>query len=239
MMTSRREFLGGAAAMLLSHKSIANSWLTASYANSVVLFQGDSVTDNYHDKKITLANDQRALGAGYPYLVAAAELRSHPEGLSFFNRGISGNKIPDLEARWQTDTLDLKPNVLSVLIGVNDFWHTMLNGYAGTLADYETRYGALLERTRSALPGIRLVVIEPVALRGKFVDDRWYPAFAAYQAAARRVARAAHATFVPLQRAFDEAARHGGPQAWLFDGVHPTPAGHALIAERWRHAVKL
>jgi lysophospholipase L1-like esterase len=239
-MTSRREFLGSAAAILLSSPRFTQSWLNAAYASSVVLFQGDSVTDNYHDKKIILANDQRALGAGYPYLIAAAELRGHPErGLSFFNRGVSGNKIPDLEARWQTDTLDLKPNVLSVLIGVNDFWHTMLNGYSATLADYEARYLALLERTRSALPGIRLVVIEPVALRGKFVDDRWYPAFAGYQAAAKRVARASGAIFIPLQDYFDQAARHGGTQPWLFDGIHPTPAGHAIIAERWRRAVKL
>jgi lysophospholipase L1-like esterase len=142
-------------------------------------------------------------------------------------------------ARWQADTLDLKPDVLSLLIGVNDFWHTMLNGYAGTLQDYENGYVALLEQTRQALPNVKLVVMEPFALRGKFVDDRWYPAFSRYQAAANRAAQRMKATFVPLQKHFDEHARRTGPAYWAADGIHPTPAGHALIAERWLKAVDL
>jgi lysophospholipase L1-like esterase len=233
---TRRDFLRSATGALL----VARAPWPFSAASHVVLFQGDSVTDNYRNKTIVLANDQRALGAGYPFLIASAELRAHPDrDLAFYNRGVSGNKIPDLQARWQTDTLDLKPNVLSVLIGVNDFWHTMLNGYTGTLASYESSYVTLLEQTKSALPSVWLIVMEPAALRGKFVDDKWYPAFAGYQAAAKRVAQKVGATFVPLQHAFDEAAARTKPEDWLFDGVHPTPAGHALIAERWHKVIDI
>lgn len=206
----------------------------------VILFQGDSVTDNSRERNITTANDTRELGSGYPLFVAAAEMRAHPHrDLRFYNRGVSGNKLPDLEARWQADTLDLKPDVLSVLIGVNDFWHTMSVGYKGTLADYEARYSALLQRTRDALPDVRFVVMEPFAHRGRFVDDRWYPAFAEYQAAAKRVAKRMDATFVPLQAAFDKAAKETDAGHWTRDGIHPTAPGQALIAEQWRSRVHI
>jgi len=207
-------------------------------ANTTILFQGDSVTDNFRVRTIAAANVDRGLGTGYPFLVASHVLEEHAGlNLHFLNRGVSGNKIPDLAARWPADTIDLKPDILSVLIGVNDFWHTMLNGYKGTLQDYESGYIALLEQTRRVLPGIKFIVMEPFALRGKFVDDRWYPAFSHYQQAARRVAQHMAATFVPLQKHFDQQSRRTGPEYWTADGVHPTPAGHALIAERWLKAV--
>ena len=118
--------------------------------NASILFQGDSVTDNFHNRTITDANIDRALGTGYPFLVASLALRQHPtHGLNFFNRGVSGNKIPDLEARWQSDTLDLKPDVLSVLIGVNDFWHTMLNGYTGKILQVDLTAEAITIETPS------------------------------------------------------------------------------------------
>ena len=239
---SRRQFVRVAGAMgaALYVRPASAATLSAPPRATAVLFQGDSVTDNFHTRTIASANNERALGTGYPLLVAAAVLREHPDrNLSFFNRGVSGNKLPDLVARWRTDTLDLKPDVLSVLIGVNDFWHTMLNGYAGTLEQYEQDYLALLQSTRSELPGVRFVVMEPFALPGKFVDERWYPAFSRYQAAARRVAEKVAARFVPLQDAFDKQAKRFGAQLWTADGVHPTPAGHALIAERWRKVVEI
>jgi lysophospholipase L1-like esterase len=243
MDLTRRQFMGSAAAIgatLVSKRNYHSFSFDDVSSSSVILFQGDSVTDNFHNRTIGDANIDRALGTGYPFLIASEELREHPaSGFRFFNRGVSGNKIPDLEARWQTDTLDLKPDLLSILIGVNDFWHTLLNGYTGTLQTYQSRYLALIENTRKALPNVRLVIIEPFALRGKFVDDKWYPAFAGYQAAAKEVARQASATFVPLQHAFDKASARTGPAYWTADGVHPTPAGHALIAEEWRKAVHL
>ena len=207
---------------------------------TVVLFQGDSITDAGRDRGVADPNAAGALGSGYPLLVAAAALAAHPDhGLRFYNRGISGNKVPDLAARWTADTVALAPDVLSILIGVNDFWHKLGGGYTGTVEDYERQYAALLVETRRALPHARLIVLEPFVLRCGAVDDRWFPEFDQRRAAAERVATHAAAAFVPLQRVFDDLARKGAPQYWAADGVHPTPAGHGVIAERWRSAAHL
>lgn len=208
-------------------------------AGTVVLFQGDSITDCGRNRTVGDPNVAGALGTGYPLLVTSAELAAHPEsGLKFYNRGVSGNKVPDLEQRWAADTLALKPDVLSVLIGVNDFWHKQ-RGYTGTVADYETDFAALLQATRQALPSVRLVVIEPFVLRCGAVDASWFPEFDERRAAAARVARGAKATFVSMHDKLQELASRTSPEYWAADGVHPTPAGHALIADRWRRAVGL
>jgi lysophospholipase L1-like esterase len=208
-------------------------------ATTVVLFQGDSITDCGRDRAAGDPNRAAALGNGYALLVASAELAAHPRsGLKIYNRGVSGNKVPDLEQRWAADTLALQPDVLSVLIGVNDFWQKQ-RGYTGTVADYESGYAALLRATRQALPRVRLVVIEPFVLRCGAVDASWFPEFDERRAAAARVARQANATFVPMQDKFTELASRTSPEYWAADGVHPTPAGHGVIAERWRRAVRL
>src|SRR3989454_2218986 len=240
---TRREFVGAATAL-----AGAVLWPAAATAarrpaltdGTVILFQGDSISDAGRDRGVADPNAARALGSGYPLLVAAAALAAHPDrGLRFYNRGVSGNKVPDLAARWATDTVALAPDVLSILIGVNDFWHKLSGGYTGTVADYESQFAALLEETRRALPHVRLIVLEPFVLRCGAVDDRWFPEFDARRAAAARVAEHADAKFVPLQEVFDDRAHDAAPQYWAADGVHPTPAGHAVIAERWRRAAHL
>jgi lysophospholipase L1-like esterase len=207
-------------------------------AGELVLFQGDSITDASRIRTVAEPNVARALGTGYPLLVASDVLRDKPNrGFRFLNRGISGNKVPDLEQRWAEDALALKPDVLSILIGVNDYWHHLLNGYPGTVKDYEDAYTALVERTRHQLPRVRLVIMEPFVLRTGAVDARWFPEFDERRAAAARVAKRAKATWLPLQEKLDAAARKTGPAYWAADGVHPTPAGHELIAEQWRRIV--
>jgi lysophospholipase L1-like esterase len=206
----------------------------------VILFQGDSITDAGRDRAATGANLASGLGGGYPLLIAASELSAHPDrGLQFFNRGLSGNRVPDLDARWAADTLELKPDVLSVLVGVNDYWHTLNGSYHGTAADYETGYAALLDSTRRALPRVRLVVLEPFVLRCGVVTEAWIPEFDRRRAAAARVAQAAGAIFLPLQAWFDRLSADAPPTYWSADGVHPTPAGHGAIARAWMEAVTL
>ena len=205
-----------------------------------VLFQGDSITDCGRDRDIAAANSAAALGNGYPLLIAARALAEHPErGYAFFDRGVSGNTVPDLDARWQADTLDLAPDVLSILIGVNDYWHTLGGNYHGTVDDYAQQYAALLERTRKALPHVRFVVLEPFVLRTGVVKEGWFPEFDRRREAARRAANGAKATFIPLQEMFDELSRKAPPIYWSLDGVHPTAAGHGAIAELWMRKVKL
>ena len=233
---TRRDFLATTAAIVGSTQLPQ----AAAKKGTVVLFQGDSITDSGRNRTATEANAAGALGSGYPLLVAAAALAARPGAdLQFYNRGISGNKVPDLQQRWTGDALDLQPDVLSILIGVNDFWHKLSGGYTGTVQDYEQQYTALLEQTRRALPRVHLIVLEPFVLRVGAVDERWFPEFDARRAAAARVASHARATFVPLQAVFNQRIRSAPPQYWAADGVHPTPAGHAVIAERWRNAAHL
>src|SRR3989442_256188 len=134
---TRRDFVTAASALagaaLLPTAAAAGRALVGSADGSVVLFQGDSITDAGRDRGVADPNSASALGSGYPLLVASAALAAHPDrGLRFYNRGISGNKVPDLAARWAADTVALAPDVLSILIGVNDFWHTLSSGYTGT-----------------------------------------------------------------------------------------------------------
>jgi lysophospholipase L1-like esterase len=240
---TRRDILKTGLAALAATGSRAGSTLLGlprSPTGTVVLFQGDSITDCGRDRASADANRAGPLGTGYPLLIASAELAARPErGMKFYNRGISGNKIPDLEQRWAADTVALKPDVLSILIGVNDYWHKRNGNYTGTVADYESGFGALLQATRQSLPTARLVVIEPFVLRCGAVDATWFPEFDERRAAAARVARRAHATFVAMHDAFTELASRTSPEYWAADGVHPTPAGHGLIAARWRRAVRL
>ncbi|BCX46830.1 lipase [Haloferula helveola] len=202
----------------------------------VILFQGDSITDAGRDRKVLEANESKALGKGYPALAAGALLGSYPESeLKIYNRGISGNKVPDLAERWQADAIDLKPDVLSILVGVNDLWHTLAFGrkYKGTVKDYEELYRALLERTRKELPGTRIVICEPFTTRTS--DD--FKVLAEYRAVARKLADEMKLTFVPFQSAFDSVLQAAPAEFWLWDGVHPTPAGHELMLQTWRKAV--
>ena len=241
---TRRDFVTAASAVagaaLLPAAATAGSAPAVPADGAAVLFQGDSITDAGRDRAAADPNAAHALGSGYPLLVASAALAAHPDrGLRFYNRGVSGNTVPDLAARWAADTVALAPDVLSILIGVNDFWHKLSSSYTGTVEDYEHQYTALLDDTRRALPRTRIVVLEPFVLHCGAVDNRWFPEFDQRRAAAERVARHAGATFVPLQQMFDDLAHKSTPQYWAADGVHPTPAGHGVIAERWRRAAKL
>lgn len=240
--SSRREFVARAAAagFTLRAATSARSRTTDPSPGRVVLYQGDSITDCGRGRDDAAPNHAGALGNGYPLLIAAALLDERPDhGLSFFNRGVSGNRVPDLDARWQADALDLRPDVLSILIGVNDLWHKLMGNSHGTVADYESGYDALLMRTRAALPAVQLVVLEPFVLRTGAVTDAWFPEFDERRAAAARVAHRAGARFVRLQQMFDHVSRRTPPAYWAADGVHPTPAGHAAIARAWKSAVRL
>lgn len=205
----------------------------ALHEGDVILFQGDSITDMGRDRHRTAANDNRGLGPGYPFIAASELLLKHPSlGLKIYNRGISGNVVPQLAARWQEDCLDLKPDVLSILIGVNDYWHTLSGHYTGTIESYRKDYRALLERTRVALPDVKLIIGEPYAIPGvKAVTESWFPTFTAYQQAARELAKDFDALWIPYQSIYEKAIKEASASYWTPDGVHPNAAGDALMAQ--------
>jgi lysophospholipase L1-like esterase len=152
----------------------------------VVLFQGDSITDTGRSREqATVPNLQPALGSGYAWLAAVELLVDRPnDSLKVYNRGMSGHEVSDLARRWQGDCLDLKPNLLSILIGVNDFSHALDGRSQRTVENYERDYLALLERTRQTIPEVKLVICEPFVLRCGAVNDKWFPGFDDYRAAA-------------------------------------------------------
>lgn len=207
--------------------------------DAVILFQGDSITDAGRSRPdAEKPNDQKALGNGYAWLASSQMLVDRPsDNLKIFNRGISGHKVPQLAERWDKDCLDLKPDLLSILIGVNDIWHKRNGKYQGTPETYEAGYLALVERTMKALPNVRLVICEPFVLRCGAVDDTWFPEFDGYRAAAKKVAETHRAVFVPFQSMFDEAIKYAPPEHWAKDGVHPSPNGASLMAHTWLKAV--
>jgi len=207
-------------------------------SENIILFQGDSITDAGRDRgRESNADDARAMGDGYAFLIASHFLAERPSmRLKFYNRGISGNKVFQLAERWDKDCLTLKPNVVSILIGVNDIWHKLNGQYDGTVEIYERDYRALLERTQRELPGVKLVVCEPFVLRCGAVNEKWFPEFDRYRAAAQRIARDFEAVFVPFQAAFDEAIKKAPPSYWAADGVHPTMAGSYLMGRSWLNA---
>jgi lysophospholipase L1-like esterase len=204
---------------------------------ATILFQGDSITDAGRKRNMAAANSQPALGNGYAWLAASQMLVDAPAaGLKIFNRGISGNQVFQLVDRWQKDCLDLKPDVLSILIGVNDFARTIDRGSNRTLENYETDYRALIKRTKEVLPNVRLIICEPFVLKTAKIDDKWFPGYDAYRAAAKKIADDSGAVFVAFQSMFDAAVKIAPPDRWAADGVHPTPDGAALMAHEWLKA---
>jgi lysophospholipase L1-like esterase len=208
--------------------------------DDVVLFQGDSITDWGRDHNKSKPNDTATLGNGYALVTSAQLLVQHPDkNLKIYNKGVSGNKVYQLAERWDADCLALKPNVLSIHVGVNDFWHTLSNGYTGTIDTYIADYHKLLDRTKQALPDVKLIICEPFALKDvKAVDDKWYPTFDLFRKAALDMATAYNARFVPWQSVFNKALELAPATYWSLDGVHPTLAGEALMARAWMEAVK-
>lgn len=206
--------------------------------NQTLVFQGDSITDAGRDREAQdLPNQWNQLGHGFAHFASATLLARYGGALNCFNRGIAGNKVPDLLVRWEQDCLALKPDLLSILIGVNDFWRTVDGDYRGTIETYRDQFEELLTQTRAARPGIKLVIGEPFLIREGAVTEDWQVSFKPRQRVARDLADRFDATWVPFQSVFDQACRRSPASTWVLDGIHPTPAGYALMTDAWLDAV--
>lgn len=196
--------------------------------NDLVLFQGDSITDAGRSRE-----DDSQMGAGYASLLAAWLSAQWPQGgLRFLNRGISGDRACDLEARWTRDCIDLQPDWVSILIGINDTWRRYDSGTPSDIGAFEQTYERLLTRVRDE-SAARVIILEPFVAPVTPEQDTWREDLDPRIQAVRRVARTFGAFYVPLDGLFAAASVHRGPSFWASDGVHPTPAGHALIAQHW------
>ena len=253
MNINRRNFLWNAAASTIGLAAIPEilsaampssgkkqkGLLSSLKTGDVILFQGDSITDSGREKDKQQANSTMSFGSGYAFLAASGVLNEFAsKELSIYNRGISGNKVYQLADRWQKDCFELRPKLLSILIGVNDFWHAIDGKYDGTVIKYETDFRQLLTLTKKMLPDVKLVIGEPFAVLGcSAVTEKWYPAFDGYRVSAKTLADEFGAIFIPYQAIFNEAQKHAPGKYWTSDGVHPSMAGSSLMAEAWHKAV--
>lgn len=201
--------------------------------NAVVLFQGDSITDAGRSRQ-----DLNDMGNGYAKMASGWFGSLYPEKkVRFLNRGISGNRIPHLVERWQADCIDLKPTWVSIMIGINDTWHGMKGNEGVPHDEYAAGYRNILTQVRDQL-NAHLILIEPFVL--PVPDDRktWRADLDPRIHIVRALSLEFNAVLVPMDGLFAEAASRREPAFWAADGVHPSPAGHALIARAWLRAVK-
>ena len=204
----------------------------------LILFQGDSITDCGRNRE-----DITSTGVGYAHMVKGQLGCEYPGEYEFINKGISGNRIIDVYARIKMDIINLKPDYMSLLIGVNDVWHELGGRHNGVDAEkFEKIYDMLIAEILEALPDIKIMIMEPFVLEAAATaaseaePERWdyfrteVPLRAA---AAKRIAEKYNLPFIALQNKFDEGCKQAPASYWLRDGVHPTPMGHWIIKNEW------
>lgn len=201
-------------------------------SNSLVLFQGDSITDAGRNRAVS-----EDLASGYAGKAAALFAQQHPDmGVRFLNRGISGNRSVDMLARWQADCMDLKPDVVSILIGINDTWRRYDSNLPTTAKEYSENFEAALKQTKEL--GARIVIIAPFLLpaedkihwRKEDLDEK--------QAACKALAERYADAYLPMDAIFQEYLAAHPNAVCSEDGVHPNDLGAQIIAEHWVRLVE-
>ena len=187
----------------------------------VILFQGDSITDCGRNREFAYG-----LGEGYP-----KKVQEQLPGCIVMNKGISGNRTCDLLERWQKETLDLKPDLLSIMIGVNEVWHHYKFGNVLTPEQYEVNYKNLLVQVKAKLPKTKILMIEPFVFPIGEWEPIWQADLDAEKKIVKRLAQEYADYYIPMDDILHKEAQTLGYAAILFDGVHPTDLGHQIIAK--------
>lgn len=173
------------------------------------------------------------------FMVSAHLLEQYP-GIQIYNRGVSGDRVSQLRDRWQEDCVDLKPTVLSLMIGVNDTWHGLSPNNTEIPTPYDTfeeTYRWLLDQSREAVPGVQFLLAEPFVLPcGVGVDLPMRSNLDPRREIVHKLAIEYDAGLIRYQDVFDEALERADASYWAADGVHPTIAGHRLMANAWLEA---
>lgn len=201
-----------------------------------ILFQGDSITDAGRARD----NDNNR-GYGYATLVSAELGCDYPDEYKFYNRGVSGNRVTDVYARIKDDIINLKPDIMSILIGVNDVWHEVAWQNGVDAEKYFKIYSMLIEEVKAEFPDIKIMILEPFVLKTGVTEENWEVFRSEVKKRsemAEKVAEKYSLPFIPLQDKLDAAAKTASADYWLMDGVHPTAFGHELIKREWIKAFK-
>ena len=209
-----------------------------------ILFTGDSLTDGNRYKKKDQAWDlNHQMGHTYAYIINGILGSMYPEKqFCFTAKGVSGNRILDVYARNEVDLYPLKPDILSILAGVNDGPGDRNNYQPTPKKKYEAIYRMLLQDVKEQLPDCKIILLEPfVCKAGKFGQDEafpvWQEAISGYGEVVKGLSEEFGTVFLPLQKLFDEKCAEFEPEYWCWDGVHPTENGHGLIAREWMRAM--
>ena len=203
-----------------------------------IVFFGDSITDMGRNRE-GADGDVSTFGNGYVILTAGELKYRFPDRYEIINKGISGNRIVDLYARIKADVWNLKPDMLSVLIGVNDVWHEIAAGNGVDIVRWEKIYRMMIEDTLKVLPDLKIVILEPFVLKGAATENAYeeFLQVKEYAKVAKKIAKDYNCVFVPLQKDMDEFAEKYGAEKVLYDGVHPDIAGAKIISENWLKTV--
>ena len=203
-----------------------------------ILFFGDSITDMSRNRDADFAFN--SYGYGYSLFVAGELHFNAPQQYEIINRGIGGHRIVDLYARVKKDVWNLKPDVLSILIGVNDVWHELYGENGVDIRRFDKMYRMLIEDTKKVLPNLKIIICEPFVLKESATEEKYeeFLQVKEYAKAVKKIAKDYNLPFLPLQEKFDELAEKYGVQYYLSDGVHPSVAGAKLIANEWLQLFK-
>lgn len=204
------------------------------------VFQGDSITDGARGRS---EDKNHILGHGYVFLIAAQlGARLAEQQPVFHNRGVSGNRVVDVYARWEEDALALAPDVLSILVGINGA-PTPSRGSRGiAVPKFETVYRLMLDEAMARNPALRVVLCDPFVLPVGARQEHWRDwerEVCARREVVARLAEEYGAARVCCQDVFDQVLGRAPAEYWLWDGVHPTWAGHQLLADAWLAAFSL
>ncbi len=197
-----------------------------------ILFLGDSITDAMRNREDAPLSKY---GCGYVRQIAGELLYENPIKYEIINRGISGERVVDLYARIKKDVWNFKPDVLNILVGVNEVWHEYFFQNGVDLERYEKVYSMLIEDTLKVLPNVKIILCEPFVLPGLVPDKDWETFKGVYEYAkvVKKIAEKYNLPFVALQDKLSEYAAKFGNVPTIHDGVHPDIAGATVIAKEW------
>ena len=205
-----------------------------------IVFLGDSITDAERSRT---PEGLSPMGTGYPLLVDAKLSVDAPGKYQFFNSGIGGNRVIDLYERLQADVWQHEPDVLSILVGVNDVYYRWVSEYKPVDSEqYIATYKKIIEESRTRYPALKIVLMEPFLMHGSATDlywDEFRNEILSRAQMVKALSKETHCCFVPLQEIFQKACESYSEACWTRDGIHPTPGGHQLIANAWIQAFHL
>jgi len=187
-----------------------------------LLFQGDSITDCNRKSK------NHGLGDGYVYQISK-ELTNH----EIINRGISGNRISNLKKRWVRDAININPDILTILIGINDVWHMHVFRKRFSIVKFEETYRELIELMLKKNPKLKIILMTPFNLEIGVYRKSWNKEFDLIMNVCHKLALDYRLHLINLHETIQIESYTINPKELLYDGVHPTPLGHKIIKEEW------